>query len=105
MGYAPEFIKEMITKGEISGTFQGAVLLADIIGFTSRFDRMAELGAEGAELISKEVSNTLSKVVNVCSDLNGFPVSFAGDAVTLVFPDGLEKAEQASGLINRSTRR
>ena len=85
----------MIRRGEVSGNFNGAVLLADIIGFTSRFDRMTELGAEGAELVSREVSKTLSAVVEICARFGGFPVSFAGDAVALVFPDGLEEAQLA----------
>ncbi len=90
------FVIEKIRKGEVSGSFNGAVLLADIIGFTSRFDRMTGLGAEGAEIISSEVSNTLSAVVGVCSAFGGFPVSFAGDAVTVVFPGGLEAANSAN---------
>ena len=99
MKYAPQFIKEMISRGDVAGNFPGAVLLADIIGFTSRFDQMSGLGAEGAELISTEVSNTLSQVVNVCADFNGFPVSFAGDAATVVFPSGFLDAEKACELV------
>jgi len=95
LSYAPLFVREKIRRGEVSGSFNGAVLLADIIGFTSRFDRMTGLGAEGAELISSEVSKTLSAVVEVCSAFGGFPVSFAGDAVTVVFQGGLEAANSA----------
>ena len=100
MNHAPLFIREMISRGEVSGSFSGAVLLADIIGFTSRFDSMTDLGAEGAELVSREVSKTLSIVVETCVELGGFPVSFAGDAVTLVFPDGLENAQSACHRLN-----
>ncbi|MCD4709155.1 MAG: tetratricopeptide repeat protein [Candidatus Sabulitectum sp.] len=95
MDHAPLFIREMIRGGELSGSFSGAVLLADIIGFTSRFDRMADLGAEGAELISSEVSNTLSAVVEAGAEFGGFPVSFAGDAATIVFPGGVKNARSA----------
>ncbi len=89
------FIRESIRRGELSGSFSGAVLLADITGFTSRFDRMAGLGAEGAELLSSEVSRTLSAVVEAGAEFGGFPVSFAGDAVTVVFPGGAENARSA----------
>ncbi len=95
MNHAPLFIREKIREGEISGSFSGAVLLADIIGFTSRFDRMAGLGAEGAELISMDVSKSLSAVVGVCNEFGGFPVSFAGDAVTVVFPGSMKDAQSA----------
>ncbi len=95
MNKAPIFIREKIQQGKISGSFEGAVLLADICGFTSRFDQMAGLGAKGAELISSEVSNTFTEVVNICADFGGFPVSFAGDAVTVVFPGKTNKARNA----------
>ncbi len=95
MNKAPLFISEVIRRGELSGSFRGAVLLADICGFTSRFDRMTGLGAEGAELISREVSSTLSSVVAAGAEYGGFPVSFAGDAVTLVFPGDVEGAGNA----------
>jgi class 3 adenylate cyclase/tetratricopeptide (TPR) repeat protein len=85
----------VLLRGELSGSFGGAVLIADICGFTSRFDRMTVLGAEGAELISREVSCTLSRVVEAGAGNGGFPVSFAGDAVTLVFPDGAKDAWNA----------
>ncbi|MCD6588328.1 MAG: adenylate/guanylate cyclase domain-containing protein, partial [Candidatus Fermentibacteraceae bacterium] len=100
MSYAPLMIKEMTRKGVVSGSFSGAVLLADIIGFTSRFERMTGLGAEGAELISREVSSTLSAVASICAEFRGFPVSFAGDAVTIVFPGGLKDASLAAQKIN-----
>jgi predicted ATPase/class 3 adenylate cyclase len=100
---APSFIKEVIRRGEFSGSFKGAVLLADIIGFTSRFDRMMGLGAEGAEFISREVSSTLSHVVEAGAGYGGFPVSFAGDAVTLIFPDDVKGAENACRSINSVT--
>ncbi|MCD4702419.1 MAG: tetratricopeptide repeat protein [Candidatus Aegiribacteria sp.] len=103
MNYAPSFIKEVICRGELSGSFRGAVLLADICGFTSRFDRMTGMGAEGAELISREVSRTLSRVVEAGAVYGGVPVSFAGDAVTLVFPGGVEGAENASSRIHSIT--
>ncbi len=99
MRYAPKFIEDRIASGDVAGSFPGAVLLADIIGFTSRFDQMSDLGAEGAELISTEVSNTLSQVVNACAGFNGFPVSFAGDAVTVVFPGGVSDVDKAIEVI------
>lgn len=56
---------------------------------------MAGMGAEGAEQLSREVSDTLSGVVGSFSLHGGFPVSFAGDAVTVVFPGGIGSAEEA----------
>jgi len=100
LNYAPLFIKERIRQGEISGSFDGAVLLADISGFTSRFDKMSVMGTEGAELVSSEVSKTLSAVVEISTRFGGFPVSFAGDAVTVVFPESMKDAQSACKLIN-----
>ncbi len=95
MNNAPLYILKKLRWREITGGFYAAVLLADIKGFTSRFEEMAKLGTKGAEQISREVSETLSVVVKVCSEYGGFPVSFGGDAVTIVFPSGLEKAQFA----------
>lgn len=61
---------------------------------------MTDLGADGAEIISREVSLTLSRVVKAGDLFGGFPVSFAGDAVTLVFPDSVEGARNACKRIN-----
>lgn len=96
----PLFIKEVIRLGKLSGSLNGAVLIADIRNFTSRFDKMKDMGAEGAELISREVSSTLSSVVEIGAEYGGFPVSFAGDSVTLVFPDNVKGASSASNRIN-----
>lgn len=63
MRNAPLFSREKIRQGEISGSFEGAVLLADIKGFTSTFDKMSVMGTEGAELVSSEVSKTLSELL------------------------------------------
>jgi tetratricopeptide (TPR) repeat protein/class 3 adenylate cyclase len=70
-------------------------VVADICDFTSRFESMAGRGAEGAERLSREVSSTLSGVVEACAKHGGWPVSFAGDAVTLVFPEGSGPACEA----------
>ena len=86
---------EAAARGELSGSFAGGVLMADIRGFTSRFQDMAGRGTRGAEELSLMVNSTLSSVVSVCAGFGGFPVSFAGDAVTVVFPEGASRAEQA----------
>lgn len=97
--HAPEFIRRAIFRGELSGGFHGAALIADICGFTSRFEGMAGLGEEGAEEVSRAVSATLSGVVDACAPHGGYPVSFAGDSVTVVFPAGPEAAGIACGSI------
>lgn len=97
--HAPELILRSIERGELAGSFSGAALTADIRGFTGRFQGMAGMGAEGAEQLSREVSDTLSGVVETCSLHGGFPVSFAGDSVTVVFPGGTGNAAEAYGVL------
>ena len=99
MKQAPEIIREAISRGELTGSFPGAALTADICGFTNRFQGMAGLGVEGAEQLAREVSETLSGVVDQCSLSGGYPVSFAGDAVTIVFPGGCADASKARLLV------
>jgi class 3 adenylate cyclase/tetratricopeptide (TPR) repeat protein len=93
---APDFVKQAALRGELAGGFPGAALKADIRGFTSRFESLWGMGSDGAETVAREVSGTLSQVVKVCADHGGCPVSFAGDAVTTVFPGGEKDARAAA---------
>jgi predicted ATPase/class 3 adenylate cyclase len=96
----PRIILDSVSRGETSGGFHGAALVADICGYTSRFEGMAGLGTEGAEQLSREVSSTLSSVVEACVAFDGYPVSLAGDAVTVVFHGGAEQASRACELFH-----
>lgn len=89
---APVFIQEALARGEFSGSFPAAALKADITGFTARFMDMASGGSRGAEALSLTVSRTLSRAVEIASKRGGVPVSFAGDAVTMVFREDHEAA-------------
>ncbi len=71
------------------------VLMVDITGFTGRFQEMAALGTIGAEQLFRDVNATFSSMVSAISEFGGHPVSFACEAVTAVFPDGLKKEEPA----------
>lgn len=93
---APDFIRQAARRGYLAGGFSGAALKADIRGFTSRFGNLWGMGSDGAEMVAREVSGTLSQVVEVCADHGGYPVSFAGDAVTTVFPGGGNDARAAA---------
>lgn len=95
MNFAPGLVRRAADAGRLRGSFPGAALIADICDFTSRFESISGLGARGAEQVSSEVSQTLSAVVEVCGRHGGWPVGFAGDAVTLVFPDGAGAAARA----------
>lgn len=92
---APRIILDAVSRGGLSGSFPGTAVIADIRGFTSRFHGMAGLGDQGAEKLSQEVGATLSRVVSALAPAGGFPVSFAGDAVTVVFPGDSALAREA----------
>jgi tetratricopeptide (TPR) repeat protein len=103
LNFAPGLVRQAAFEGRLRGSFPGAALIADICDFTSRFESMAGEGAEGAERLSSEVSSTLSGVVELCEGYAGWPVSFAGDAVTLIFPEGLDSAREACRLIREGS--
>lgn len=102
MKHTPEVIKQAAAEGKTSDSFIGDVLMADICGFTTKFQSMAEKGTRGAEQLSSEVSSTLSRVVSVCAEEGGYPVSFAGDAVTVVFPGAENNVSSAAQRLSSS---
>ncbi|MBI3270709.1 MAG: AAA family ATPase [Planctomycetes bacterium] len=74
----------------------GAVLFADILGFTSLAERLARRGPEGAEELSRMLEAFLGRLDELVVAHGGETVSFAGDA-TLAFwrsetPEGVAEA-------------
>src|SRR3954454_18792442 len=58
----------------------GVVLVADIAGFTTRTERLAEEGPEGAETVAETLNACLGRVLTVIAAHGGEVLHFAGDA-------------------------
>ncbi len=61
--------------------FPAVLLSADISGFTSLAEQLAQRGPEGAEELSSLLNNIFDELINLISVLGGDVVSFAGDAI------------------------
>jgi class 3 adenylate cyclase/tetratricopeptide (TPR) repeat protein len=63
----------------------GAVLFADMSGFTTLTETLAEQGAAGAEQLTQIISNYFSQLISVIHAHGGDVVKFAGDALVALW--------------------
>ena len=72
----------------------GTLVFADISGFTKLSERLARLGAEGAERISEAIGTSFTALLAVAYANGGGLLKFGGDALLLFF-EGDAHAERA----------
>jgi hypothetical protein len=77
--------------------FPGAVLFADVSGFTPLTEALAQKGAEGPEELTRLLNGYFSRMIAITEAQGGEVVKFSGDAVTVVFP----AADEALGVATR----
>ncbi len=65
----------------------GALLFADISGFTAMSERLSTLGREGAEQITEIVNRYFSTMLSIIFAHGGDLFKFGGDALLVFFPD------------------
>ena len=59
--------------------------MADVSGFTALSERLAEAGKEGAEKLTDVINRFFTRVLDAAVDLDGDVLTFAGDAVLILF--------------------
>lgn len=64
-----------------------AVLFADISGFTSLTERLAEKGVVGAEELTAALNRYFGQLIDIIDDFGGDVLKFAGDALLATFED------------------
>src|SRR6185503_8161935 len=72
----------------------GTLVFADVSGFTKLSERLARLGAEGAERISEAIETSFTSLLAVAYANGGSLLKFGGDALLLFF-EGDEHAQRA----------
>ena len=73
-------------------TFRGAVMVADITGFTSLTEILSKEGTSGIELLTKCINNFFSEVIDLVCEYEGDVTKFAGDSLIVAFyPNEEEK--------------
>ncbi|MCB8945234.1 MAG: tetratricopeptide repeat protein [Ardenticatenaceae bacterium] len=68
-----------------SETFAAAVLFADLSGFTSLTELLAQTGSEGLEELTRLLNQSFSQIMGRIEAEGGDVVQFSGDGITAVF--------------------
>ena len=67
---------------------RGALMFADISGFTAISERLSVLGREGAEQVTEIVNRYYRAMLQIVFDHGGDLYKFGGDALLVLFQDG-----------------
>ena len=76
--------EQALAAGEF---LDGALLLADISGFTAMSERLSTLGREGAEQITEIVNRHFGAMLKIILDHGGDLLEFSGDGLLVFFRD------------------
>eukprot|EP00937_MAST-01D_sp_MAST-1D-sp2_P000284 g284.t1 len=93
---------EMKSSGEPPpaepAAFHGAVLFADISGFTALTEKLAEL-PNGAERLTQTLNTYFSTLLETVDKHGGDIIKFSGDAITIVWPCGADRENRTRATI------
>ena len=106
--YVPKLIQKRVVadpspiESPVAENTQAVVLFADISGFTSLTEKLAETGPAGVETIANILNEYFGQLIDIIRDYGGDVVKFAGDAVIAVWtiasddgkPDSVSRADQ-----------
>lgn len=86
-------------------TFQGAVLVADISGFTHLTESLGSRGTAGVEILTKCINNFFGRVIELVLSHGGDIMRFAGDSIICAFAaTDAERAAADEGLASATLR-
>lgn len=89
--YLPKIVLERLSaesvadRGPVADQRSGAVLIADVSGFTAITEQLAEHGAIGAEQLTDLLNTYFGRVIETITAQGGDIVRFAGDAILAVW--------------------
>ncbi|MGC8722527.1 MAG: AAA family ATPase [Acidobacteriota bacterium] len=75
---------------------EGCLLFADLAGFTAMTERLAAIGREGAEELTRVLNDFFAAMIAIVHEEGGDVLRFGGDAMTLFFPPDLSGALRAA---------
>src|SRR5919201_2340349 len=108
--YVPDLlVRRLRTVPESRGApwddqLAGAVLLADISGFTAITERLAEQGPAGAEALGGLLNGAFQPLLRLISEAGGEVLKFAGDALLACWPAGDDPAAGLRVAARRAAR-
>ncbi len=84
--YVPRIALELADRtGNVGLPVEGALLSADISGFTALSERLAAKGKAGAEEITDLINRCFSALIEAAYEFDGEVVKFGGDALLVLF--------------------
>jgi len=88
--HLPAYVVENVVRnpmpGQAGGRFvEGALLFADVSGFTAMSEKLSRVGREGAEEITTIINRYFSAMLNILREHGGQLIQFGGDALLGLF--------------------
>ena len=111
LSYVPSILPELVSGGRDSppwgDVIEGTLVMADVSGFTTMSERLAQSGPEGAEQLTGIINRFFGRHLDSARDRGGDCLAFGGDAILLLFRhDGhADRAVAAACEILSDTRR
>ena len=90
--YVPRLIQKRVSadkspiESPVAEDIQASALFADISGFTTLAERLAERGPGGVEALARILNEYFGQLIDIVHEYGGDVVKFAGDAVIAVWP-------------------
>jgi predicted ATPase/class 3 adenylate cyclase len=99
--YIPKHFAEIYRKAAENGFVRetGCVMFADLSGFTNLSEKLTAKGKEGSEEISRIINGVFEELISIVTSAGGSVYKFGGDAVTVFFPETIEKKEVLSAAV------
>ena len=93
--YVPPYVRWRLARnvaapGAFEESYRAVVVHADISGFTTWAEEFSARGVAGAEQVSETLNLFFERLGNIVTIHGGYTVSFAGDAVTAMWPVAAE---------------
>lgn len=85
--FLPNSVLTLLSENKEYKVFEGAVLFADVAGFTPLTEALMVLGKEGSEELTRILNNYFSEMLKIVDEYDGDILRFAGDAITILFEE------------------
>ena len=73
---------------------RGAVMVADVCGFTRLTDKLGKQGRAGVELLTRVINSYLTQAIDIVFAYGGDVIKFAGDSLIVAFYDDPSKGTE-----------
>ncbi len=86
-GLVPEYIVQAQRERRRHGSLVATAMFLDISGFTPMTRALMSHGRQGAEAVSAILNAVFEPLIQIVYGQGGFVAAFAGDAMTILFPE------------------